>query len=85
MHGSAGTKVLSANSCPYIFIHCDVDHRAQKAYLSNLSTFRQFACHLSLCTNALSAAITPLRTTYLRAQLLFYYYYTVDNALVVIH
>ena len=25
--------------------YCVVDHRAQKAYLSNLSTFRKFACH----------------------------------------
>ena len=43
MHGTAGTKM---HSCPYIFLHCVVDHWAQKAYLLNLSTFHQFACHI---------------------------------------
>ena len=38
----AGIKVLSAYISRIIFLHCVVDHRAQKAYLSNLSTFRQF-------------------------------------------
>jgi len=43
-------------SCTYIFLHCVVDHQEQKAYRSNLSTFRQFACNIivhksSICSD----------------------------------
>jgi len=55
MHGLAGTKVLSVYYIARMFLHCVVDYRAQKTYLSNLSTFRQFECHIIVHKRSISS------------------------------